>query len=167
MAKEKENLVKVVILMHVMNWIPGTTAEVTAEEAEALCKVNSKNDGHKVVQYQKAMRVEDFEKMKAQPVNKGGLTQGELTELGLKNTVATPTDPAFEKRLKNIQEGKIKPPAGPLTAVEPSGEVTKPAKAARAPRKAKKAKAGAAAPAASVPGEDASEGDENQEAASA
>jgi hypothetical protein len=98
MANE-EKKVRVKILVPVGHYSMGQEVEVSQADALAMCTVRNRHDGHGLVKYQTAMTVEDFEKLKSTPVDKGGLTQDELAALGEKNIVQTPPDPAFEKKL--------------------------------------------------------------------
>lgn len=101
-AAPSNGLVRVMVLAHVGPHKPGQIVEVTAEQAKYMCEPRKKNDGHGVVSYQVAMKHSEWEALQKAPKSKTGLTQGEMTELGMKNVVETPKDPAFEAHLARL-----------------------------------------------------------------
>lgn len=98
MANDQKT-VKVKILTNVGIYTKGQEVEVTETEAKAMCTVRERNDGHKLIPYQTAMLMSDWEKIKKAPIDKGGLSQGELEAMGEKNVVPTPVDKAFEAKV--------------------------------------------------------------------
>lgn len=95
---------KVKILKQVGMYTTGQIAEVSDEEFVNLVAPRSEWDGEKAIQTRAAMPLEDWEAAKAAPLDKGGMTQGELEALGAQNIVETPKDPAFEKKLQKMME---------------------------------------------------------------
>ena len=97
-------LVTVRILKHIGHYAAGQIVEVDQNTADQLCTPRTRNNGDGVEKTQYAITQEDFELALKTPVELGGLTQGELTEMGLKNIVQTPPDPeadaALAKRVK-------------------------------------------------------------------
>lgn len=102
MAKQK--LIKIKVLKPVGQFEEGKDYEVTQEVADQICAPRTRNDGNGVEKFQCAITHADLEKIKSE-ASKSGLTQGELAELGIKNTVETPRDEAFEQRLQSLQVG--------------------------------------------------------------
>lgn len=96
--------VKVKVLKAIGQYSPGQEVEVDEATAKALCEPRKHNDGTRVVESINAMLMSDFEALKNQPVNKGGMTQGELSSMGIKNVVQTPADPVLEKKFKKFAE---------------------------------------------------------------
>lgn len=86
----KEKLVKVKILKNVGTWVEGQDVEVTESEARAMCTVRKKHNGYELVDHRTAITLEEFEKIRNLPIDKGGLTVEELKALGLKNVVELP-----------------------------------------------------------------------------
>ena len=106
MAKsEKTKTVKIKILKPVDHYEYGKEYEVTQEMATKLCAVRTRHNGTTEEKFQCAMTLEDLEKLKTMDVTQGGLTLGEMRDLGMKNTVASPVDPVFEKRLESLRAG--------------------------------------------------------------
>jgi hypothetical protein len=123
MSKEH---VKVKILKQVGQHKAGDVVAVSPEVAEQLCSISkvSLGDG-KVAHHQKAMLESDYNEMLKKKPTAGGLTQGEMAEMGAKNIVETPTDDAFAKKLKKMQAGKdAGEPAAPKAPKEPKAKAT-------------------------------------------
>lgn len=104
MADEKKTpevkKVKVKIMAHVGKYQPGDIAEVPADQAEFMCEIRKRNNGHELVEYRTAMLLSEYEAVKDLPIDKGGLSQFELAQTGEKaNVVKTPADPKFEAQL--------------------------------------------------------------------
>ncbi len=100
-----EAQVEVRILKHVGPHKPGDVIKVSAQDAEAMCTVRMKSDGAKLIPHRNAMPLAEWEQIKAAPLDKGGLTQGEMSALGVKNVTQPPKDPVFEARLESLRNG--------------------------------------------------------------
>lgn len=103
MANDKKT-VRIKILKYVGHYEAGQEVDVSEDEAAKLCEVREKHDGEKAVKFQNAITVEDFEKAKSAPIDKGGLTLEEVRALGDKNVVETPKDKAFEAKLARLRK---------------------------------------------------------------
>lgn len=91
MADEK--LVKVKMLRQVGPHAAGSEVEIPAEQAEELCKPSMQQVGHGTQNMQKAVKVEDFEKLKKDGnVDISMMTQVEMNQQGLVNRIASPYD---------------------------------------------------------------------------
>lgn len=121
----KKGLITVKILKHVGPYTPGQVVDMTPEEAKSVCTPRERHDGTQLIRTQLAMTLKDFEIMKAAPVDKGGMTQGELAAIGEKNIVETPKDKAFEARLAAIKKGKS---VDQIPAVSPAAQARMDAK---------------------------------------
>lgn len=93
-------LVKVKIMAHVGHYLPGQEVEVEEAIAQQLCASRKRSDGHGLIDHRCGMLLSEFEERKNAPVDKNGLTQGELTAMGLKNIVVTPPDSITPSYLK-------------------------------------------------------------------
>jgi len=82
--------VKLKILKNVGPYLEGQEVDVSEADAVALCTVRKVYNGYEAVDFQCAMRAEDYERLKALPVDQGGLTVDEAQALGLRNVVALP-----------------------------------------------------------------------------
>jgi hypothetical protein len=92
--------VKVKILKNVMQWSIGDVVELDADKATDLCKVSRLSRGNGLFEdFQKAMLLSDWEAIKNKPVLHGGMTQGEMNALGMKNVVQTPPSAKLDKML--------------------------------------------------------------------
>lgn len=104
-----EKTVKVRILKPVGTHKPGDDVDVTEEMAKQLCTPRKVSIGEGKFQHNiLAMTHDDIDRLKAERIDsKGGegLTQHELAEMGMKNVVETPLDPAFEAKLKSVPKG--------------------------------------------------------------
>ena len=87
-----DKLVKVKFLKNVGHWTEGQEAEVTAEQAQAMCTVRKKHNGYELVDHRTAISIEELEKLKAMPFDKSQLTTDELKALGGKNVVVIPKE---------------------------------------------------------------------------
>lgn len=99
MSEKTPALVSVRFIKNAGQHKTGDVVEVSKEMAEALTTPREIHNGTELVPHRVAMTVAEYEKMLAAPVDKGGFTQGELSEMGHKNVVPTPKDPAFEAQL--------------------------------------------------------------------
>lgn len=84
------NKVKLMILKNAGSYLAGQTADVPEDQAKFMCEVRKVHDGTKLVEFRTAMPIAEWEAIQAAPVDKGGLTQDELADLGMKNVVQTP-----------------------------------------------------------------------------
>ena len=85
-----EKLVKVKMLKNAGQFMAGQEVEVLESQAKSMCEVRKRHNGYGLVDYRVAMDLEEFMKIKAAPVELGGLTIDEAKELGIKNVVKTP-----------------------------------------------------------------------------
>ena len=88
--------VKIKVLAYVGSHKPGDVIEVDEAVAKSMCTVRKKNTGDGLVDFRTAMTMAEVEEIKAQPIDKFALSQGELAMLGIKNVVETPFDPKFD-----------------------------------------------------------------------
>jgi len=90
--------VKVKILKHMTFWNPGDIVEVSTEEAKHLCSVGSVSDGEKVIEYRRAILLEEALAIESAPIDVSQLTQGEAEALGIKNITPNVLAPTPEER---------------------------------------------------------------------
>jgi hypothetical protein len=99
-------MVKVKILAFIGEWSPGDEVEVSEELSKSLTAA-PQNDIHGHFKHQpKAILLSVAEKMKTQPMNIKKMTMKDLADMNAKNIVPTPHDPAFEAKVKAIQNGE-------------------------------------------------------------
>jgi hypothetical protein len=79
-------------------FVPGQVAEIPDAMAASLCQSHSYSDGEHTYLVRRACPQEEFEVAEAARLA-GDLTCGEQQVLGIKNVVATPPDPEFDKLL--------------------------------------------------------------------
>src|SRR4051812_42683062 len=84
------SLVKVKILKNVGPYLEGQIVEVSETDANAMCTVRKFHNGYTLIEHRTAIALEDFEKLKALPVDQTDLTVEEAAALGLKNIVEIP-----------------------------------------------------------------------------
>lgn len=105
-----EKLVKVRFLKNCMQWNEGQEVEFPESKASEICQVRIKQVGEgQIEKFQVAMPVEEIERLKDQPIDKGGLTVDELKAMGLKNVVKTPdseVERPFAPFFKETKEDK-------------------------------------------------------------
>ncbi len=109
MKKEDEvKKVEVKILKHVGSYIPGQIVALPEAMAEELCKVTKLNNGHGLVDHQKAVLMSDLENFARDldlgKVDLSKITQHELQELGYKNVVKNAPDAALEAKLAQLSK---------------------------------------------------------------
>lgn len=87
-----EKLVKVKILKNVGTWTEGQEVAVTESQAKAMCTVRKQHNGYGLVDYRTAINLDEFNRIKSLPVDKGGLTVDEAKDLGIKNITVIPKE---------------------------------------------------------------------------
>jgi hypothetical protein len=83
--------VKVKFLKHVMEFVPGQVVELSEDYARQVCKATEVWDGTRLVSAQRAMLLEDAEKLeKITKEDIAKMSVAQMNELGVKNVVETP-----------------------------------------------------------------------------
>jgi hypothetical protein len=85
-----EILVKVKMLKNAGAYMSGDEVEVPESQAKVMCEKRKRHNGYDLVDYRVAMPLAEYERIKALPIDLGGLTLDEARELGIKNVVETP-----------------------------------------------------------------------------
>lgn len=95
--KEKQEMVKVKILKHMDNYVPGQVVEVEKSLAEQMCIVNETYFGEEKKIHQRAVLLEEFEQSEKKALeDTQNMTVAEAQELGIKLGAAPEEIPVAE-----------------------------------------------------------------------
>lgn len=132
-----DGMVRVKILKFVGEFVPGDVVDCSKDKAEHLCaKAKLSGGGDQLHDHVRAIKLSEAKELESKEVDLRTLSQHELTELGKKNVVPTPSDKEFEAQLEKLRardktepgseaaiDGQeFEPPVGDGQSEPPSGK---------------------------------------------